>query len=174
MVHLLRMYPFQREGIDFLIRYKNDAAAELWHAYSTELTSTVQFEAFVRQRPALTPLLYSAKDAIAWRNAINKKPITEVKSGDVAYVDLRCYGFAWYDNLKLPDSDTKTYVLAYHYNSPKKKRPTINAHVSALNQVFSVNHAFVYMYGSVLSYDPETMVIVDRNLIRQYPAILKD
>ena len=66
----------------------------------SKLKSSVQFEDFVY---ALFPLRFNAADAPSKRiTAMRKEPICDVSLHDVFYLDLRYWGYDWFDALDLP------------------------------------------------------------------------
>lgn len=160
---------YDRFNMEFLLRYDDESKTELWHVYTEELASTVQFENYVLRSPPLAPLLLSPEEALVRRASLNKTKITEVSSGESVFVDLRCYGSGWYNSLNLPNADTKTYVARYKYSS--KSGNKINVHVPIFRAQFAVDHNFVCLWGSIRNFDAESMILVDSSLIRRYPCI---
>jgi hypothetical protein len=86
--------PLQRTSTSFLVHFVD--CDKVWLPWSMDISSTQAFECFCQTRSELYLLLYSAKEAKRIYAAINKQPISEVKPGDVAYADLRWYGYDWY------------------------------------------------------------------------------
>lgn len=71
---------------------------------------------FCRSRPQLFPLIYTAQEAQRRIAALNATPITEIAPGREVFVDLRSFGNgAWYNEIGLPDSEKRTYVIACEY-----------------------------------------------------------
>jgi hypothetical protein len=103
-VILYRGDPLQRTTTSFLVHFAD--GDKVWLPWSFDISSTQAFEVFCQSRSELYLLLYSAKEAKRIYAAINKQSITEVKPGDVAYADLRWYGYDWYSGLGLPNYDT--------------------------------------------------------------------
>lgn len=75
----------------FLVWFEDDNDL-VWLPWSPDVSNTQQFEAFCISRPELYTLLYSQAEAQKMIAAINRSPISEVKPGDIVYVDLRFYG----------------------------------------------------------------------------------
>lgn len=92
-VVIYRGDPLQHISTSFLVHFVD--GDKVWLPWSMDISSTQAFEVFCQTRSELYLLLYSAKAKRIYA-AINKQPITEVKLGDVAYVDLRWYGYDWY------------------------------------------------------------------------------
>jgi hypothetical protein len=137
-----------------------------------DISSTQAFEVFCQARSELYLLLYSAKEAKCIYAAINKQPISEVKPGDVAYVDLRWYGYDWYAGLGLPNYDTQIYVVAFEYKQwfHSTTRTKIVAVCTVFNEEWPLNHYFVRAYGSCLSLT-YAMTLVDKQLVTLYPRL---
>ncbi len=112
-VQAYRGDPMTRSTCTFLVWFEDNDL--IWLPYSIDVSNTVQFETFCFTRPELYTLLFSQLEAQKVIAALNKSPITEVKPGDVVYVDLRFYGAGWYNALDLPNSDTTRYVVPFSY-----------------------------------------------------------
>jgi hypothetical protein len=90
-VLMYRGDPLQRTTTSFLVHFAD--GDKVWLPWSMDISSTQAFEFFCQSRSELYLLLYSAKESKRIYAAINKQPISEVKPGDVVYVDLRWYGY---------------------------------------------------------------------------------
>jgi hypothetical protein len=105
-------------------------------------------------------------------------PITTVKVSDTILVDLRFYGFKWYDEdlTLLPDRFDKKYVVEYEVLTVNKKFITANCH--AFNETWKdssgthcLNSYWCYAYGSCRMFDAATMVLIDPIFVREHPWI---
>ena len=83
--------------------------------WTPDLHSTQQFEVFCDQDPLLFPLRYSAKEAHQRIMEMSRLPITLVRPGDESYLDLRYFSTLWYDQLELPESMARRYILRARY-----------------------------------------------------------
>jgi hypothetical protein len=165
--------PLLRTSMEFEIEFEDGSV--VWLPWSKDLFDTMQYEDFCRSRPELTPLLHDAEAAKKQARALNKLPITEVKPGDVVYVDLRSYGAGWYAALPLPDRDHITYLLEYVYREwvPRQQKRKIYCHCALFNETFEVDHVFVKAYGSRFSKPVgNNEVLVDEAMVKEYPALL--
>ena len=61
----------------------------VWKPWDKDLDTTQKYEEFIRDKPALSPLLYIKEIAERRRIELNRQPITEVSPGDSVYVDIR-------------------------------------------------------------------------------------
>ena len=123
--------PLVRTTMEFEILFEDGSI--VWLPYSKDIFDSVPYEEFCRMRPELLPLLHDAKTAAALMSRLNRTPITEVKPGDVVYVDLRSYGAGWYESLNLPDKDHSSYMLRYEVSVSGRinGRPKLNAFVQS-------------------------------------------
>ena len=69
-----------------------------------DLSAAAQFEDFVYSEPQLFPLRFNAADAPKRVTAMRKEPIRNVEIHDVFYLDLRYWGYDWFDALDLPNA----------------------------------------------------------------------
>ena len=162
--------PLTRTTMEFYVVFKD--GSETWLPWSEDLFSTVQYENYCASVPALFPLLIrlaASKQAIA---LLKRTPITCVQPGDEVYVDLRCYGFTWYNTLNLPESDFKTYVVLYQYIAWKRRNLTLEVACSIFQETFIVDHLFVKQYGSVMDFNESTMILIDENFVKSFPSVL--
>jgi hypothetical protein len=137
-----------------------------------DISATQAFELFCQSHSELYLLLYSSKEAKRIYAAINKQSITEVKPGDIVYVDLRWYGYDWYSGLGLPHFDTHLYVVAFEYTQwfHSTTRTKIVAVCLVFNEEWPLNHYFVRAYGSRIQL-PEDSTLVDSKLVALYPRL---
>ncbi|KAG9292464.1 hypothetical protein G9A89_000462 [Geosiphon pyriformis] len=164
--------PTVRTTVEFEIEFEDDSI--VWLPWSKDIFDTVQYEDFCRSRPELFILVYSAKEAQKLLQDLRKLPITEVQPGDTVFVDLRCYGSEWYNNLPLPDKDHITYLLKYNYTRwIGKSKLKIEANCATFKETFSVDHVFVKCYGSVSAIPTgNNYKLIDKELVKQYPSLL--
>lgn len=81
--------------------------SELWLPYNKDLFDLPLYEVFMRSRPYLLPLLYSAAEVPQYVRRLDRLQITEVTVGD----RIRRPG-----SLSIPDADSLTYVAECHYS----------------------------------------------------------
>jgi hypothetical protein len=162
--------PLTRTTMEFYVVFKD--GTERWLPWSEDLFSTVQYEKYCSSVPALFPLLVrlsATKQAIA---LLKRTPITCVQPGDEVFVDLRSYGFTWYNTLGLPDSDFKTYVVLYKYIAWKRKNFTLEVFCPIFNETFVVDHLFVKQYGSITDFNSSHMILIDTDFVNKFPSVL--
>lgn len=167
--------PNKRSSMEFETFFQDGSVH--WLPYDNrDLFPTIAYEEFCRSKPELQLLVYSAKEADRIIKDWNKQAIIQVKPGDTYFVDLRCYGAAWYATLPLPDKDHLTYVLQYKYGdfvNPKVKKK-IWASCPVFAERFSVANDFVKQYGSNTKLIPNgiDILLIDTAMVQRYPALL--
>jgi hypothetical protein len=162
--------PRKRTTMSFEILYTDGTSH--WLPFSADISTTLQFEIYCKAKPALRPLLYSVHELNQLDKAINASPITHISIGDIRYVDLRSYGSEWYQSLCLPDSDYLTYVLPYQVTRFNKLMTSLWVKCHVLGEEWHLNHVFMIEYGSYSELDKSFMILIDEDVVKQYPKIL--
>jgi len=161
--------------MEFEVRFSDGTV--IWKPWDKDLDTTQAYEEFVRDRPALLPLLYTKEVADRRRAELNRQPITEVVPGESAYVDIRCYSAQWYSELGLPDPEHKTYVVKYDYVSWGGKKRNDHKKLVAVCVLFdekhTVTHDFIKRYGMNIQLLPH-MTLVDKSMVLAYPLLLQE
>lgn len=160
--------PNKRTSIEFLVRFSD--GDEVWLPWSRDLFTTKQYEAFCRINTELRPLLVSEKQAQKDRQLLVNSDVTEVKEGDVVFVDLRTYGSDWYNTLLLPDKDRLKYMLEYRYLGIHKSRKLIQCYCPLFQEYFWVDNDFIMRYGNIRSLPPRA-ILLDQQWVDKYPAL---
>jgi hypothetical protein len=86
-------------------------------------------------------------------NFLNASPITEVAVGTFAYVDMRWYGYGWFEAFDLPDHDDAQYVVKFRYEAFNKERTVADIFCHVFKRRWKVNHVFVVEYGMATNFD---------------------
>jgi hypothetical protein len=163
--------PMKRKTMQFLVRFLD--GEELWLPYSPDLVNTEAYQDYIMQLKPLRVLQCSVHELTRRIAQFNRTPITDVRPGMEVYVDLRCYGWDWYDLLDLPDKHVLTYVVKYVYRDyVGANRTKIKAYCPIFDETFTVANHFVMTYGSDVVFDSATMILIDEALIARYPALL--
>ena len=172
IIHTIRAYrgtPLRRQSMRFLVKFLDNE--EIWLPWSEDLFQTVQYEEYCRSVPELFPLLYRARAAQTEISKLNSTPISKVSPGDVFFVDLRSYGYEWYENLDLPNADFITYVVRCVYLDWVREPFTLRARCDIFKELFQVDHFYVISYGSRANFDSTSMVLVDKEFLQRFPRI---
>jgi hypothetical protein len=174
--------PAVRSSMEFLIRFEDDSIDEYkWYPYTSDLITTEALIEYCRVRPELQLLLGTQKEENIHLRNLRKQKITNVTPGDIVYLDLRLwsYGSSWFDDLGLPESDTKLYLVKGQYqNAFLSDGRKIDLYVPIFAQMgdkshalLSVDNAFIFQFGRNTTYDPSNSYIVDEELIAKFPAL---
>ena len=125
--------------------------------YSKDLSSAVQFEEFVYSEPQLFPLRFNAADAPKRVTAMKREPIRNIALYDVFYLDLRYWGYEWFDALDLPNAYSTTYVVPCEYVAWQTRRRYQFVQVrcplfdEVLHTLWDHYYVFIYMVRSAPS-----------------------
>ena len=122
--------PHKRSSMQLSVIFSvQDSSEAVWVNLTEDISNTEQFEIFVKERPYLYPLRFTAREADRKIAAMNKLAIVDVKIGEELLVSLRYFdgigrnAVSWYDALELPDV-TKTYVVQMRVVRMKNKQRT--------------------------------------------------
>jgi hypothetical protein len=109
---------------------------------------------------------------------MNLAPLENLHAGDIVYVDIRCYGYEWYDTLLtfLPDRFEKIYVVEYHVfevyrNILLADCPTYCEKWRKKTGITALSSYWVFAYlHREFNYD--TMVLITRDMCRENPVLI--
>jgi hypothetical protein len=142
--------------------------------WSHDLLCTAYYE-FCENKPFLQHLALDAELAKRFQQAKRKEPIAAVGPGSKAYIDLRFFGDEFYEQLGLPDAHTTSYVMEFkytHWYHKSSKKRLSGEFVLAPNMTYGLDGYAVFAWGSNTTFEVSTMILVDKQLLLQYPAIL--
>ena len=92
--------PTKRTTTSYLVKYMDDATH--WVPYSQDINQTEAFETFCNTYPELNILLHSAANQDSYLSNLSKTKITSQAQNTYAYINLRAWGYEYYDSLNLP------------------------------------------------------------------------
>ena len=157
----------------FLVEF--DDGDKVLLPYSKDLSSFVQFEEYVYAEPQLFPLRFNAADAAKRVTAMRKEPIRGVEVHDVFYLDLRYWGYDWFDTLDLPNAYTTTYVVECKYVAwhTRRRYRFIQVMCPLFDEVLDHlwDHYYVFCYGSIRALT-NAHTLIDEQFCLRYPDIL--
>jgi hypothetical protein len=163
--------PRQRRTIELQVLFIDGTL--MWIPWSRDIFETVAYERYATSIPALRPLLHTVRDLQQLDKVLNETPITVVAEGTQVFVDLRCYGYAWYASLCLPQHEHRTYVVPYVYETFSDERTSVVAYCSLFKERWTVDHVFVVEYGACTYFNSASMVLIDRALLKKFPLMVK-
>jgi len=142
--------PEKRTTMEFEVRFADGEV--VWKVWDQDLFKTIQYEEFCRANKELTSLLVDAKQAQAQKAEMNRTPITEVRPGDVVYLDIRLLSPYLYDTvLQLDDKYHVKYVIKMEYTRwASKTRLKIDARIPLFLTTYMFPHYFVYTCGCTM------------------------
>lgn len=165
--------PETRQTMEFLVRFMD--STEIWMPWSKDIDSTLQYGNYCNSLPQLRQLALPAAEAKKLKTSANNSEITLIGPHYTVYVDIREWGpGTWYQSLhKLPDKDTKTYVIEGIYGkfcgtkSKPHSRIELDFPVLRLKQPFIVDNWFVTTYGHQTKLQDQH-ILLSASLIKQY------
>lgn len=161
----------KRTSMTFKVEFADGGIVDL--PWSHDLLCTAYYE-FCESKPFLQHLTLDAELAKRFQQSKRKEDITQIHPGSVVYIDLRFFGDDFYEQLGLPDAHTTSYVMEfkythwYHKNSRKK---ISGEFVLAPHMTYGLDGYAVFAWGSNTTFEVSTMILVDKKLLLQYPAI---
>jgi hypothetical protein len=167
--------PMTRTTMEFEVKFADGSV--VWLPWSKDLFDSQAYEYFCRGRPELFPLIYDLKTANQHISTLKRTPITSIKPRDIVYVDIRCYGSAWYKTLPIPNKEHSAYIVEYRYIKWLNKSKTkIQASVPLFKETWTVDHLFVKQYGSRRLEDWKRLQdiniqVIDEDTLKQYPQL---
>jgi len=156
-----------RMYMTFLVEYSDGDLC--WVQYSADLKQNAQFNDYIRSIPELFTLTDSRFNMSKILTEMDKQ---NINANEEFYMDLRALGFTWYDELSLPDSETKTYRIKVQLQRTSNPR-TANVIIPDMNGeiIKSLKQSWFHIYSKVITLD-KSFILVNSRLIRQYPQIL--
>ena len=161
----------KRTSMRFKVEFADGEIVDL--PWSYDLLCSAYYE-FCESKPFLQHLALDAALAKRFQQSKRKEDITQIRPGSVVYIDLRFFGDDFYEQLGLPDAHTTSYVMEfkythwYHKNSRKKLSGEF---VLAPHMTYGLDGYAVFAWGSNTTFEVSTMILVDEQLLLQYPAI---
>ena len=150
----------------------------IWLPYSKDLDQTEAYGKYTASLPVLEHLSYGPKRAKEWLAEIKRAKISGYSVGDELYVDIRCYGPAWYDTELecLEDRYDKTYVVLYQVTAVYPRY--LAAYCPVYDEIWSyatgpskLDAYWCYCYGRTTKLR-ENMVLITPELCRKYPVLI--
>jgi hypothetical protein len=102
----------------------------------------------------------------------DKSPIEGVSLGNECLVDLRAWGWAWFNQLGLPDAERKIYVLKCEFLKwENKSKSRVFVSCPLFGQRFVWKNSDIMRYGMVTQLS-DSMVLVDKVFCLSFPQVL--
>jgi hypothetical protein len=162
--------PSRRSSMEFEILFR--AGDTVWKSYCKDVYDTLFFEEFCNSRVELRRLLTTESVSRETMAAINKTPITEFKSGDAGYMNLRFYGYEKYSHFGLPDSDRLEYFVPISFGAYTSRGRCIWIYDEVLEHRFQAKHVTVIDYCSYSEVlESKGMFLITKDLLEKYPNL---
>jgi hypothetical protein len=170
--------PMKKTTLEFHVAFADED--RVWLIHTADLDATQAYEDYVTSIPCLAHLRFPRQeDGLKWISAQRKAELPEYTKGETLYVDIRCYGTAWYDQelTMFPDRYDKVYVVAYTVAGTSRRALFANCDVyqevwRELSGPSALDPYFCYAYGSVRDFDADSMILVTPDLCRSYPVLI--
>jgi hypothetical protein len=145
----------------------------LWLPYSPDISTTTQFETYIRSKSELKMLLYTVIEAKRRVRELNSKPIVLPKS-KTFYLNIRFFGETYYDTFQdsVPDAYHIDYVMLANYlDFHNAHHKTVYINVPLIREQIKFTGYFVETFGR-LSKLPAGTVLVDKDFAALYPCVI--
>ena len=163
----------KRSEMEFKVQFNDDTIE--WKPYDNDLSSTVQFELFIKKsmitEPYLRPLLSTHKVWTRIAKEMNDQDIHELTQGKPIYIFLSTFGPNWLANLELPNISPKLYVVEMvpvKQTLRSKKKATVFCKV--FNKEYIVNNEYLTLY-STPTFLADHHVLIDAAFCKKYPNV---
>jgi len=174
-IHYWRGNPDKRSEMFFYVEF--DDGDKVLLPYSKDLSAAAQFEDFVYSEPQLFPLRFNAADAPKRVTAMRKEPIRGVELHDVFYLDLRYWGYDWFDALDLPNAYVTTYVVQCEYVAwvTRRRYRFVQVRCPLFDEVLFTlwDHYYVFAYGSIRELTTSHTLVTEQFCLL-YPAVFSE
>lgn len=161
--------PLLRKSCDFLLEFAN--GQQRWMTWShAELNSLTVFENFCNSRQELFTLLFDASIAATTVSRLKKENIQAALSTSKAWLNLRFFGAAIYQQLALPDSHSLNYFFEVKFTNISKNSRSISMEVQIVKRVFTVSPYDIKAY--VVMNKPQVGVLV-KDTAKTYSRYVK-
>jgi len=170
--------PTRRTTMKFLVLF--DDGEQHWRSYDKDLDETSAYETFCTQRHELKYLLRPQAAMASTRRYLRHHPLV-IPPGATCYVDLRSWGYEWYDSdaFELPDKHTHKYVVLGTYGHTTSHLGIARIEVSF--QIFAeyctqrngLDFEWVTLWGSYSALCPD-WTLVDDQFAVTHPQVFPD
>jgi len=157
-----------QKTVRLFLTFEDDTTC--WSQFDNELIQTKMVEDFIIATPELYILSFPATLRKKYRDSVNKTAMN-IKLGHKGFVDLRFFGFSWYESLDLDDSHDLAYVVEYKIVKilPKFKYSFVVPELDSIS--YDADNYFISAWGYIKKIDPTKHILVTKALRRQYPKL---
>ena len=163
----------RKSSIEFLLEFEDGEQA--WRTYDNDLKNNIVVRQYIHDEAnnILMPLRYTVDEWNNVRKELNKNPIAPFNK---VYLDWRSYPLAWRNKVGLPElSSHMTYVFEVTFKKyTNKTKTTCEVHIVNPKTSFTINKTWMMQCGSTKEFNPNTMVLIDSDMVAKYPNISRD
>jgi hypothetical protein len=160
--------PEKRSDMEFLIVFEGNE--KIWLRYNADLVSSAPFQHYCRLHAELEPITMTLREWKVRSVSYNNQGIVGVTPGQMCYVNLKSWGWGYFQSLQLPIG--KIYVVECNYTKWTRGKKKIDLYCPLFNQHFEWNGTAVRLYGMISALS-SNMVVVDTSFCQTYPRILE-
>ena len=160
-----------RRFMTFLVEFTD--GDQCWIQYGPDLCANEQFKNYCASTPELRILLFPVVLANERIRASRKLAIPTSAAPGEFWLDLRALGFTWYDSLKLPDSDTHTYVVKAVFKEFLNSRHTLaRVYLPAMDEYLDDLDNYWFTANAHRADCNSQDTVVDERFLLQFPHVL--
>ena len=163
----------RKSSIEFLLEFED--GEQTWRSYDNDLKNNIVVKQYINDESnnILMPLRYSLEEWNNIRKQLNKEPI---ESFNKIYLDWRSYPLAWRTKVGLPELPSNmTYVFQVIFKKyTNKSKTACEVQIVTPRSTFTINNTWMKQCGSIHEFNPETMVLIDEELVKRYPKISEE
>ena len=143
--------------------------------YSQDLAGAQQFGKYIFSYPQLFPLRFNASGVSQQLTILKRQPIVGIELGEEFYIDLRFWGYDFYDSLDLPNMYvTRHVVLGKYYKWRKGPGSHVQVYVPVfLEYLRDWDYYDVSRYGCFVRLTTE-MTLVTEDMCAEFPMLKPD
>ena len=133
---------------------------------------TQKVEDYIRSKPELFILIFNGKLAKSYKATTNRTPLNEIKVGHISYVDLRYFGFSWFEALGLPNCDTHNYVVKLIVTETLNNNKKFLFTVPDLDKInYTADPYFFSAWAYRTEINPDNDILLTKDLKKKYPRL---
>jgi hypothetical protein len=165
--------PMRRSEMFFMVRFAD--GEEVLLPYSQDLAGAQQFGEYIFSDPQLFPLRFNASGVSQQLTILKRQPIVGIELGEEFYIDLRFWGYDFYDSLDLPNMYvTRHVVLGKYYKWRKGPGSHVQVYVPVfLEYLRDWDYYDVSRYGRLVRLTAE-MTLVTSDMCAEFPMLNPD
>jgi len=148
-----------------------DDNSEAWTQFDNALIDTEKVDLYIRSHPELYILCLPVDMRKKYIVSTNAEVNPNMKVGYKAYVDLRYFGFSWFEALDVPDTDSMSYIVEFEVTKLLQKR-RFAFRCRELDDIeYKGDNYFLCNWGHIRKPDRKRHIVVSSVLVSKYPSL---